>query len=75
MSKQRQTGGVRFALAVAALLLLSSSAARADTYWNVTSGDWSSAGNWTSGLPTSSNNADIYNGGTVTISTTATAVT
>ncbi len=32
--------------AVAALLLLSSPPARADVTWNVPSGDWSGAGNW-----------------------------
>ena len=57
----------------AALLLLSPPPARADDTWNVQSGDWSSAGNWSGGLPTSSTNADIYNGGTATITTTGDA--
>ena len=53
--------------AAVTLLLLCQSSARADTYWNVTSGDWSTAGNWTIGLPTSRANADIFNGGAATI--------
>ncbi len=55
-------------LAAAALLLLSSQPARADITWNVPSGDWSVATNWSGGAaPTSTDNADIFNGGTVTI--------
>ncbi len=58
-------------LAAAALLLLSSPQARADDTWNVASGDWSSAGNWSgSVVPTSTDNADIFNDGTVTITQT-----
>ena len=52
------------------LLLLSSPPARADTRGRYEIGDWSSAGNWSGGLPTSSTNADIFNGGTATITTT-----
>ncbi len=58
-------------VAAAALLLLSSPPARADVTWNVVSGDWSSAGNWSGSIvPTGTDNADIFNGGTVTITTT-----
>ena len=38
--------------------------------WNVSSGSWETAGNWTGGLPTLSSTADIYNGGTATVSKT-----
>ncbi len=55
--------------AAAAVLLLSPPSARADVTWNVQSGDWSSGGNWSGGgVPAPNSNADIYNGGTATIS-------
>ena len=56
-------------IAAAMLLLLSSPSARADDTWtNTTTGDWSSAGNWSGNVvPTSTDNADIYNGGTATV--------
>ena len=59
-------------LAAAAILLLSSSPARADITWTLTTtGDWSSGGNWSGGVvPTATDNADILNGGTATISQT-----
>ena len=48
---------------------LSPPSARADVTWNVQSGDWSSGGNWSGGgVPAPNSNADIYNGGTATIS-------
>ena len=54
----------------AAVLLLSSPLARADITWNVQSGNWSVATNWSGGaVPTSTDNADIFNGGTATITT------
>ena len=53
----------------AAALLLCSPPARADVTWKATkTGDWSVASNWTGGVPTSGSNADIFNGGTATIS-------
>jgi len=55
---------------VAAILLLSTPAARADEYWTVSSGDWSVPGYWDGGaVPTSSDNAYIVNGGTATVTT------
>ncbi|MGO9114456.1 MAG: beta strand repeat-containing protein [Thermoguttaceae bacterium] len=52
-------------LAVAACFLLTPAPARADSYWNVASGDWSVATNWTAGVPNSA--AYIVNGGTATV--------
>ena len=53
----------------AAALLLCSPPARADVTWKATkTGDWLVASNWTGGVPTSGSNADIFNGGTATIS-------
>ena len=71
-SARRRSSVVRLlGFAAAALLLLSSPPARADVTWSVASGDWSVATNWSGGaLPTSTDNADIYNGGTATITTT-----
>ena len=59
-------------IAAAALLLLASPSARADVTWTLTTtGDWSAATNWSGGaVPTSTDNADIYNGGTATITQT-----
>ena len=63
-----------FGIAVAVLLLLSSPSARADVTWTLTgTGDWSVATNWSGGVPASSGTADIYNGGTATITTTGDA--
>ncbi len=54
--------------AAAVLLLPAAPLVQADVSWNVASGDWSSAGNWSgAAVPTSSDNADIYNGGTATV--------
>ncbi|MGA2069147.1 MAG: autotransporter-associated beta strand repeat-containing protein, partial [Thermoguttaceae bacterium] len=53
-----------------AILLLFPLAARAQTYWNVQSGDWSVASNWSNGLPGSYNDAYVTNGGTVSITQT-----
>ncbi len=55
-----------------ALSLLPPLSARADVaMWNVPSGDWSVATNWSGGaVPASPDEADIYNGGTATITTT-----
>ncbi len=59
---------------VAAGLLLLPVAARAQNcYWNVSSGDWSVASNWTGGVPTSNSYAYITNGGTATVSPTGQA--
>ena len=55
----------------AAISLLSfTAAARADVYWQVQSGDWSTSANWSGGLPTSSGTADIVDGGTASVTTT-----
>ena len=57
-----------------AVVLITSLPVRADVFWNVAppnSGDWSVATNWTGGLPASSVNAWIVNGGTATITTMA----
>ena len=63
-----------FGIAAAAILLSFSPPAQADITWNVPSGDWSVATNWSGGAtPTSTDNADIFNGGTVTIATTGNA--
>ena len=63
--------------AVAVLLFASPLPARAQVYWNAQSGDWSNGDNWWGywsgtgtfgpGVPTSTNYACIYNGGTATI--------
>ncbi len=56
-------------LGAIAMLLLNSSVASAATYfWNVASGDWSTAANWQTGIqPTHSDAAWIQNGGKATI--------
>ena len=61
-------------LGFAATLLLSSSPARADSDWNVTSGTWSTGSNWTALVPTSTTNAYIRNGGIATITQTGSCV-
>jgi len=43
------------------------------TSWQAQSDDWSTAGNWTAGVPTSSASAYIVNGGTATISSAGAA--
>ena len=40
------------------------------TNWNVASGSWFTANNWTNGVPNSATSAQINNGGTATIGTT-----
>ncbi|MGA2616425.1 MAG: autotransporter-associated beta strand repeat-containing protein [Thermoguttaceae bacterium] len=55
------------------LLLVPPLPARAQTYWNASSDNWSVASDWTAGLPTSSTNAYIANGGTATVSSTGPA--
>ncbi len=61
-----------FVLIAAAVLVLRAQPARADVTWTLAgTGDWSVATNWSSGaVPTSTDNADIYNGGTVEVTTT-----
>jgi autotransporter-associated beta strand protein len=55
----------------AIILVLSSPFIEAASYyWNVSNGDWSTAVNWGSTEPTSSDNAYIQNGGTVNITKT-----
>ena len=72
LEKTPVKASIRFAtFAATSFLLLAASPARADVTWNVQQGDWSVATNWSGGaLPTSTDNADIFNGGTATITTT-----
>jgi hypothetical protein len=60
-------------IAVAAIFLLSSPPAQANVTWTrATTGGWSVASNWSGeAVPTSTDNAEIYNGGMVNINTTA----
>jgi autotransporter-associated beta strand protein len=52
-----------------AVVLVTSFAPATDTTWNVVSGDWSTASNWTNGVPSGfPYNAYIQNGGSATIS-------
>jgi len=67
-------GNMASVLAVAVLLALFSLGplpGQATTYWNVTGGDfgkdWHDAGNWTAGVPNSTTDAVIDNGGTASI--------
>jgi autotransporter-associated beta strand protein len=56
---------------IAILLFIPAIASAASNYWNVASGDWSTAANWQTGIePTSSDTAYIQNGGTATITQT-----
>jgi hypothetical protein len=60
-------------LVAAAILFFIPAVASAATntyYWQVDSGDWSTASNWGGMEPTSSDYADVNNGGTVTITKT-----
>ena len=59
----------------AAFLLLSPPPVQAQTYWQSLdpTADWSTAANWSGGLPTSSGTADIVNGGTASVTTTGDA--
>ena len=61
-------GGMKRILSIS-LLVVSSLAARAvDKSWNVSTGDWSTGGNWAPvGAPGGGDNAWIQNGGTATI--------
>jgi fibronectin-binding autotransporter adhesin len=54
-------------LAAAILVLNFPSAKAADRYWNVASGNWSTAANWGGIEPTSSDSAYISNGGTAIV--------
>ncbi len=54
-------------VAVAPWLVLCASLARADTYWGVGSGDWSTGSNWGGTAPTTSDTAYILNGGTAAL--------
>jgi hypothetical protein len=61
-------GNMASVLAVAVLLALFSQGpfpAQATTYWDVDEGDWHDAGNWTAGVPNSTTDAVIDNGGEV----------
>jgi hypothetical protein len=65
----RARGVARAAAAIGiAAVLLGASGAKAQTLWNNPgTGDWFNAANWTAGVPTSSKNAYIDNGGTAQI--------
>jgi autotransporter-associated beta strand protein/T5SS/PEP-CTERM-associated repeat protein len=56
-----------FGLLLCSLLLVSSSAF-AQTTWIGANGDWATAGNWSAGVPNTSTDAIIANGGTATVS-------
>ncbi|MBN1490376.1 MAG: PEP-CTERM sorting domain-containing protein [Phycisphaerae bacterium] len=59
---------VRWSVALAVLGLVSTTALGTDpTEWSVTSGNWSTPTNWSTGEPTVSASARINNGGTATI--------
>ena len=60
---------------VALVLMTSLQAHAQDSYWTLSpsvSGNWSNAGNWSLGVPDSSLQAYLVNGGTATITSTAT---
>jgi hypothetical protein len=61
-------------LAVVVLLVAAHGTARAQTKsWSVTTGDWSAADSWSpSGLPGTTDDVSITNGGTATLNTNAT---
>ncbi len=54
-------------LLVAAAILCGSEAWGASLSWQVSSGDWSLASNWSGSVPTVSDDAYIVNGGTATV--------
>ena len=54
-------------LIIAAVLSLSPVSARAQIYWQVPAGDWSTVANWGSVVPTGTDAAYIVNGGTATV--------
>ena len=49
-------------------MFVGSTISRADVTWQVSSGDWSVAGNWGGVLPTGTDTAYVVNGGTVAVS-------
>ncbi len=57
----------RLALTLAVWWVVGSPAFAAVTWWQVPTGNWSGADNWSNGEPTSSDACQISNGGTVTI--------
>src|SRR6202453_1467859 len=59
----------RKGLLVLGVAVLGALGARAQTTWQVGSGSWSVAGNWTSGVPSSSNAAQFDTSGTSTVDT------
>jgi len=48
----------------------SPSAFAAETLWKISSGDWFDSTSWTAGVPTTSSDAEINNGGTVFVNAT-----
>ena len=55
-------------IAAATLMASPSFTFATDRYWSVNSSDWSTASNWAEPRRTSSDDANIVNGGTLTIS-------
>ena len=53
----------------AAVVFPGSLAVASNSYWGVSSGDWSAASNWGGSLPLSNNTAYIVNGGTALVTT------
>jgi len=58
---------VLMVIGVVVLMISPLSTAWAFTYWQVTTGNWSTDGNWTAGEPTADDGAFINNGGTAQI--------
>ena len=56
-----------FLAAALAIALFSTAALAGISTWNATTGGWTVSGDWAGGLPTSSQDGRITNGGTVTI--------
>jgi fibronectin-binding autotransporter adhesin len=62
--------------AVVAIVLAACGTAHAQKSWNVASGNWNNAGNWSpSGVPASGNAVAISNDGTATLDTTLSGLT
>jgi len=74
MSRTASGGSSVASLASLVLLTCTFPTYAGDTRWNVQSGDWDSAGNWTAGIPESDDVAFVRNGGTASISGEMSAV-
>ncbi len=75
--KDMRSFGGFLGIVAAVIVLTVALPARADITWTRSAdvtGDWSVATNWSGGaVPTSTDNADVFNGGTASITTTADA--